>query len=103
MDGTGDSTEVKPLARSIYRVKVAALSIVFLGCWLALIFQVTRHWEYIFVLAGASAVSVNFVRCERCHSSLYYRAGGTRVFFYGPKSASFLWSKQCPACGLERV
>jgi hypothetical protein len=86
--------------RSRYRVKVIVLAAIFLACWFVLRFQFTTHDIIVLSIAGATAVLVNFVRCERCHSSLYYHAGGTRRFFGSP---SFLWVKRCPSCDLERL
>src|SRR5271154_3081474 len=103
MDGGSNLTTPVTIGRSRYRVKIVVLCAVFLGCWFALRFHATRHWEYLFLVAAAAAIPVNYVRCERCHSSLYYRAGGTRVFFDSPTSVSFLWAKLCPVCGLERI
>jgi hypothetical protein len=34
-------------------------------------------------VAAVSSVAMWFIRCERCHSSLYYRAGERRFSSYG--------------------
>lgn len=73
MENVVDSATDEALGRSWYRVKIAILCAVFLGCWIGLKLHVTRHPEFLFALAAVAAVPVNFVRCERCHSSLYYR------------------------------
>jgi hypothetical protein len=100
MSSSPDSIRSGITPRSRYRIKVLALSGIFLACWLVLRFQFTTHDILALAIAGAAAVLLYFVRCERCHSSLYYRAGGARRFFPGP---SFLWAKRCPSCNLERL
>jgi hypothetical protein len=81
---------------------VLALAAAFLGCWLALAFKLPVNDHALLAIAGVSAIFLYFVRCERCHSSIYYRAGGTRTLFH-IRSLSILWAKQCPSCKLERV
>jgi hypothetical protein len=45
---------------------------------------------------------VYLIRCESCKSSIYYRAGGTRMLVQTPSSYGFLSARHCPYCGLER-
>jgi len=93
------------LGRSWYRGKRLRFSApCFLGCWIGLKLHVTRHPEFLFALAAVAAVPVNFrAFAKRCHSSLYYRAGGTRVLVsrpeerqvpLGPKTMPRLWRRK---------
>ena len=98
VDTRGAST-----ARSRVRVKSAVLFIAFMACWLVLSLRPHWHEDLVLVVAGVSAVLYYFIRCEQCHSSIYYRAGGKRVLFPGPSTISILTAKRCPCCGLERI
>jgi len=85
------------------RVKVAVLFLVFISCWCAVLWAPHWHTDAVFVVAAVAAVLVYFVRCESCHSSIYYRAGGERSLFVGKTSILVLVGKHCPVCGLERI
>ena len=78
---------------------VGAMFMVFLCCWLFLRY-VSKDSAIAFGVAMICAVSTWFIRCERCHSSIYYEAGGRRFPSYG---AMFLIRNRCPHCGLERL
>ena len=96
-------TQARRTARSYVRVKALVLLGVFLGCGVALRFQSRLPDELLFAVAALSAVLVYFIRCERCHSSIYYRAGGKRVLLHGASSLAILASRRCPCCDLERI
>ena len=98
------STESADEPKSLFRVKILILFTVFLCCWLAFTFNVSRNYENaIFCVAGASAILIYFVRCESCHSSIYYRKGGTRKLFGGFDYYKFALAGRCPCCGRERI
>lgn len=104
MDDSGGFSGEGITRRSRYRIKVAMLASVFLACGLVIKFVPLAHPELLLPLMALAAVPINFVRCERCHSSLYYRAGGTRVFVQStPSVLRFVLAKRCPVCGLERI
>lgn len=96
-------SQPQPHQRSLVRIKAAVLFVLFVGCWLSLLRNPSWHEITLLVVAGVAAVLFYFVRCERCHTSIYYRAGGTRVLFQGRSSLLVLASKKCPSCGLERI
>jgi hypothetical protein len=87
--------------RSLVRLKSVLLLTVFLGCLIALR-KGSPHVIALFAVAAASSLLQYFVRCESCHSSIYYRAGGSRSLIAGPSTVRFLYSNRCPYCGLER-
>lgn len=89
--------------RSAVRVKAAAVVLLFLIC--ALLLKITSSEKYqdiIFLVAAAICVAPYFIRCETCHSSIYYGAGGERHFFAGQRFNTFLFAARCPYCGMER-
>jgi hypothetical protein len=88
--------------RSLVRLKSIALDAVFLGCLVA-IFSGSPHVLALFGGAAVSSILQYFVRCESCHSSIYYQAGGGRTLIFGPSRSRFMYNSQCPYCGLERV
>lgn len=85
--------------RSLVRLQAGVVFGVFVCCWLYLRY-VSGNSVFAFAVAGISSVSMWFIRCEQCHSSLYYRAGGRRFPSYG---LTFLIHRRCPHCGLERL
>ena len=87
--------------KSYVRLKSVLLLAVFLGCVIGF-YNDSPHALALFAVAGASSLLQYFVRCESCHSSIYYRAGGGRNLLFGPSSYRFMYSSQCPYCGLER-
>jgi hypothetical protein len=89
--------------RSYVRIKALVLFSIFLGCSISLLVLPYWNQNLLFSLAAISAVLTFFVRCERCHSSIYYRAGGRRVLFHGASTLRTLLGKRCPSCGLERI
>ena len=98
-----ESATIPPqLGRSLFRVKIACLTLVFLGCGVGLRLG-SGHDNVLIAVAGLSAVLFYFVRCESCKSSIYYRKGGERKFLFGTGSVAFLLARQCPCCGLERL
>ena len=90
-----------PPRRSLVRVKSVLLLTVFLGCLIG-IYNRSPHVLALIVVAGISSMLQYLVRCETCHSSIYYRAGGGRTLIAGPSSTRFMYSNRCPYCGLER-
>jgi hypothetical protein len=98
-------SSTSPPGKSFVRVKAVVVFTAFLGCWIAVLYGST-HGGALLAVAGAAAVLLYFVRCESCHSSIYYRAGGERTLFFGPRASlrgfGFLASGRCPYCGLER-
>jgi hypothetical protein len=89
--------------RSLVRVKAATLFVVFFSCWCAVLWAPHWHSNAVFLVAAVAAVLVYFVRCESCHSSIYYRAGSERSFFADKTALLMLVGKQCPICGLKRT
>ena len=92
---------VSPRKQSLVRVKSVALLAVFLGCLIG-IDNRSPHALALILVAGVSSMLQYLVRCESCHSSIYYRAGGDRTFIARPRAFRFLYSNRCPYCGLER-
>jgi hypothetical protein len=98
------STESPDEHKSLFRVKIAILFGVFFCCWLAFALKIARNYENaILGVAGASAILMYFVRCESCHSSIYYRKGGVRKFFGSFDYYKFALSGRCPCCGRKRI
>jgi len=90
--------------KSLLRVKIAALFGVFALCALLLWLEIAHSQGQQLAAVGVAALSgilLSFVRCEACHSSIYYRAGGTRKLF-GNDFYRFVLARQCPCCGLRR-
>jgi hypothetical protein len=101
---TPNSTESADEPKSFFRVKIAFLFMVFFGCWLALALHVARDYENaVFFIAAASAILMYFVRCESCHSSIYYRKGGVRKIFGSFDFYKFALAGRCPCCGRKRI
>jgi hypothetical protein len=98
-DAPRDAIPADDTRRSWYRVKTVALTATFAACWLAGFVGTAAHGFAVASIAAISVMFLYFVRCERCRSSLYYRAGGARA----PWKVSFLWAKRCPCCELERI
>jgi len=98
-DPTGASL---PRSKSLVRVKVALLFLIFLACVIALRLD-SAYEDALLAVAGVSAVLFWFVRCESCKSSIYYRAGGKRKLFFGAGTLVFLLARECPCCKLVRV
>lgn len=98
-DVGGDIPRTHLTQRSRCRVKALALVAVFLVCWLVLRAGTAAYGLALVGIAAFSASFLIFIRCERCHSSLYYRSGGTHAFW----KLSFLWAKRCPCCELDRI
>src|SRR5215471_17035251 len=92
---------LSPPRRSLVRLKSVALLTVFLGCLIA-IYNGSPHALALVVVAGVSSMLQYLVRCESCHSSIYYRAGGVRALIAGPSATRFMYGNACPYCGLER-
>ena len=88
-----------PYRKSLVRVKIGTLFLIFMTCWLFLEF-ISDQTVVVFALAMIASVLSWFVWCERCKSSLYYRADGTRLPSYGLR---FIIASQCPHIGLERL
>lgn len=95
------SDPISPSRQSLVRAKSVALLVVFLGCLIA-IHNRSPHALALMLVAAVSSVLQYLVRCESCHSSIYYRAGGRRTLIAGPSTFRFLYSNRCPYCGLER-
>jgi len=87
--------------RSSVRLKSALLLAVFLGCLIG-VHYTPPHALALIVVAGISSMLQYLVRCESCHSSIYYRAGGDRTLIAGPSTFRFMYNSRCPYCGLER-
>jgi|SRR5689334_6443952 len=87
--------------RSLVRLKSVVLLAVFLGCLIGVHYR-SPHALALIVVAGFSSMLQYLVRCESCHSSIYYRAGGGRTLIFGPSATRFMYSNRCPYCGLER-
>jgi hypothetical protein len=90
-----------PPKRSLVRLKSVLLLAVFVGCLIAIGYG-SPHVLALVVVAGASSLLQYLVRCESCHSSIYYRAGGGRTLIAGPSRSRFMYASRCPYCGLER-
>ena len=88
-----------PANKSLVRLKGATVFLIFVACWLWLKY-ISSHENLVFSIAAITAILPWFLRCERCKSSIYYRAGGVRMPRY---SLSFFTARQCPCCGLERA
>lgn len=87
--------------RSAVRVKVAILWVIFLGCWAAVRFAgLSPGWqEAMFAVAAIDAISVYFIRCERCKEPLVSLR---------PEKVTSLWriiapAKICPKCRMKRI
>jgi len=91
------STESADEPKSLFRVKIAILFTVFVCCWLAF------DENAILGVAGASAILMYFVRCESCHSSIYYRKGGVRKIFGAFDYYKFALAGRCPCCARKRI
>jgi hypothetical protein len=89
--------------RSMVRVKAASLAALFLACWVTLKLWPNWHDNALFAVAALSAVLFYFIRCETCHSSIYYRRGGRRAFPAGLGAFALLTKKRCPECGMDRI
>jgi hypothetical protein len=100
---------------SMVRVKSVILTTVFMARWLCFAGHIlaptmvsipSSPSDYAWIMAamGSAAVLFYFVRCETCHSSIYYTAGGERTLFFGDSSSRqrFLFASKCPVCGQER-
>jgi DNA-directed RNA polymerase subunit RPC12/RpoP len=90
---------ISPHKKSLVRLEAGTVLLIFVSCWLYLRY-ISDQIDAVLAVAGISAVSAWFIRCERCKSSIYYRAGGTRFPSYGVK---FLITSRCPHCGLRRL
>ena len=89
--------------KSLFRVRAAALTAVFMLCWLLLRFTpVALLEDVLFAVAIFCPILLYFVQCESCHSTFQRRAGGKRKYmpfdFFG-----FAISRRCPCCGMERI
>lgn len=98
-DDAASATSLSGNHGSLVRVKAGVAFMAFLCCWLFLRY-VSGASAGVFAVAAISSVAMWFIRCERCHSSLYYRSGGRRFPSYG---LTFLIQRRCPHCGLERL
>ena len=87
--------------RSLVRLKSVALLAVFIGCLIGIHYR-SQHALALILIASVSSMLQYLVRCESCHSSIYYRAGGNRTLFAGPSRFGFMYNSRCPYCGLER-
>lgn len=96
------SDSLSSSSRSLVRVKSVALLVVFLGCLIGIHYRPSNALALILV-AGFSSMLQYLVRCESCHSSIYYRAGGDRNLIAGPSAFRFMYNGRCPYCGLERL
>jgi 4-hydroxybenzoate polyprenyltransferase len=96
-------TQQRTVPRSMVRIKAAILAAVFLAS--SVVLTIVPHWhdDALLAVAGCAAILFYFVRCESCHSSIYYRRGGRRAFPAGPNALAVLASKRCPECGRERI
>jgi hypothetical protein len=88
--------------RSLVRVKIWLLQLVFLACWLAVGFgELALVYENkAFGLASIISVLMFFVRCEQCHSSEILDGPG-RLMFVSWRGV--FPAKHCPNCGKERI
>jgi uncharacterized membrane protein len=68
-DDAAFAPDLSAQRQSLVRLKAGAAFMVFLSCWLFLRY-VSGNSAIAFGIAGVSAVSVWFIRCERCHSSI---------------------------------
>ena len=96
-------TQEPAASRSLVRVKAGVLAALFLACWVALKVWPDWHGSALIAVAAMSAVLFYFIRCEKCHSSIYYRRGGRRTFPAGLGALALLSRKRCPECGMERI
>jgi hypothetical protein len=89
---------------SMVRVKYLILAAIFLSGYIVIptaSSPPTHFW--IFAAMGVASMLFYFVRCETCHSSIYYTAGGKRNFFVGGSSTwRFIVASKCPVCGRKR-
>lgn len=92
-----------PVPRSLVRIKALVLGSIFAACAIVLRFVPEWHPLLLVGIAALAGVLHNFVRCEQCHSSIYYQGGGRRVFFAGRSAYRFLYSNQCPYCQRKRL
>jgi hypothetical protein len=96
--------------RSLVRVKIWALEIVFVVCWLLLRFEKigdgSMEWVYeelMFEVASVVAVLMFFVRCEKCHTiEILGQTNNSLWSSFIPKWSGLLPPKHCPVCGKER-
>ena len=97
------------------RVKSVILTAIFMAGWVSFAGHIiaptivpipSSPSGYVWIMAamGSAAVLFYFVRCETCHSSIYYTSGGKRTLFLGDPSSRqrFLFASRCPVCGQER-
>jgi len=88
--------------RSLVRVKVWLLWILFIACWTLVRFgRLSEDADLVvLVLAGVVAVLFFFVRCEQCHTSEMRARSGTLPL---PSRNGFFPPKHCSVCGKERL
>jgi len=91
--------------RSLFRIKMVAAIIAFLGCWVVIAFHLVRDINElrIFGLMMLCAYATYFVHCEVCHSGIYLRRSGVRKLIWPADSFAFIWASSCPCCGLKRL
>lgn len=87
--------------RSTVRVRLAFVWVIFLSCCCVLQFAtLSPGWQdAILGLAGASAISVFFIRCERCKEPLV----SVRPEQISSVLDIMAPQKHCSRCGLERI
>jgi len=84
--------------RSLVRVKLAILQLIFLTCWLGIMF-LPSDWQMTVMGIGMIVGCLFFlIRCERCKKPLFSVWPDEQKNNEGAFSAK----KNCPKCGLSR-
>lgn len=93
-------------SRSLVRVKIWLLELVFIASWLISKFD-SAGWisqDLMFVAAVVASMLFFFVQCEECHTiEVLGRSDNPLANFLFLNWRGLLPPKNCPVCGKERI